>query len=59
MNGWWNPTFADNVPIEKGYWELPITEDIANSCAQGGDSKDLDLLMTRGKVKIKACYYEY
>ena len=59
MNGWWNPTFADNVPIEKGYWELPITEDMAKSCAQGGDSKDLDLLMTRGKVKIKACYYEY
>ena len=62
MNGWWNPTFADNVPIGKGYWELEITDDIAKSCAPsdaGGDGKDLDLLMTRGKVKIKACYYEY
>lgn len=59
MNGWWNPTFADNVPIGKGYWELPITDDIAKSCAAGGDGKDLDLLMTRGRVKIKACYYEY
>ena len=62
MNGWWNPTFADNVPIGKGYWELEITDDIAKSCAPsdaGGEGKDLDLLMTRGKVKIKACYYEY
>jgi len=62
MNGWWDPTFADNVPIGKGYWELPITEEIAKSCAPqaaGGDGKDLDLLMTRGRVKIKACYYEY
>ena len=62
MNGWWNPTFADDVPIGKGYWELPITEAIAKSCAKsedGGDGKDLDLLMTRGRVKIKSCYYEY
>ena len=62
MNGWWNPTFADNVPIGKGYWELEITDEIAKSCAPsdaGGEGKDLDLLMTRGKVKIKACYYEY
>lgn len=62
MNGWWNPTFADNVPIGKGYWELEITDAIAKSCAPssaGGEGKDLDLLMTRGKVKIKACYYEY
>ena len=62
MNGWWNPTFADNVPIGKGYWELELTDAIAKSCASkddGGEGKDLDLLMTRGKVKIKACYYEY
>ena len=59
MNGWWNPTFADNVVPTKGYWELPITEDMAKSCAAGGDGKDLDLLMTRGRIKIKACYYEY
>lgn len=62
MNGWWDPTFADNVPIGKGYWELEITDAIAKSCASkddGGDGKDLDLLMTRGRVKIKACYYEY
>lgn len=62
MNGWWNPTFADDVVPTVGYWELPITEEIANSCAaaaDGGEGKDLDLLMTRGRIKIKACYYEY
>ena len=59
MNGWWNPTFEDNVVPTAPYWELPITEDMAKSCAQGGDSKDLCLLMTRGRIKIKACYYEY
>ena len=62
MTGWWDPVFADNVPIDKGYWELDITDAISKSCRSqdsGGDGKDLDLLMTRGRVKIKACYYEY
>ena len=62
MNGWWNPTFADDVVPTKGYWELPITEEMAKSCAasdDGGEGKDLCLLMTRGRIKIKACYYEY
>ena len=62
MNGWWNPTFEDDVVPNVGYWEVPITEEMAKSCASqddGGDGKDLDLLMTRGKIKIRACYYEY
>lgn len=62
MNGWWNPTFADDVVPTTPYWEVEITDAIAKSCASqddGGDGKDLDLLMTRGKIKIKACYYEY
>jgi len=62
MNGWWSTTYADNVPLEEGYWELEITDQIANECAasaDGGEGRDLDLLMTRGRVKIKACYYEY
>ena len=62
MNGWWSSTYADNVPLSKGYWELEITDQIAKECASsndGGDGKDLSILMTRGKVKIKACYYEY
>ena len=62
MNGWWSSTYAEDVVPTVGYWELPITEKMAKECASqndGGDGKDLDLLMTRGKIKIKACYYEY
>lgn len=60
MNGWWSATYADNVPLANGLWELQITEDIAKDCARGngGDGKDLDLLMTRGSVTIKSVYYE-
>ena len=60
MNGWWSATYADNVPLAVGLWELPITEEIAKDCAKGkgGSGKDLDLLMTRGTVKIKSVYYE-
>ena len=62
MNGWWSSTYADNVVPTVGYWELDITEQMAKECAKtddGGEGRDLDLLMTRGKIKIKACYYEY
>ena len=58
MNGWWSATYADNVPLSVGLWELPLTSDIANDCAAGGSAKDLDLLMTRGSVTIKSVYYE-
>jgi hypothetical protein len=58
MNGWWSSTYADNYPLSVGLWELPITEAMANDCAKGGSSKDLDLLMTRGTVTIKSVYYE-
>ena len=62
MNGWWSSVYAEDVVPTKGYWELDITEDIAKECAStddGGAGKDLDLLMTRGRIRIKACYYEY
>ena len=62
MNGWWSSTYAEDVVPTKGYWELEITEQMAKECAStndGGEGRDLDLLMTRGKIKIKACYYEY
>jgi hypothetical protein len=62
MNGWWSSTYAEDVVPTVGYWELPITQKMADECAStndGGAGKDLDLLMTRGKIKIKACYYEY
>ena len=58
MNGWWSTAYADNVPLSVGLWELDITDQMAAECAQGGDSKDLDILMTRGSVTIKSVYYE-
>lgn len=60
MNGWWSATYADDVVPTVGLWELQLTEDIAKDCAKGngGSAKDLDLLMTRGRIKIKSVYYE-
>ena len=58
MNGWWSSTYADNVPLSVGLWEVPITDQIAAECAQGGDGKDLDILMTRGSITVKSVYYE-
>ncbi len=60
MTGWWDPVFADEVEIQDGaqLWELPLTDEIAASCAAGGDGKDLDLLFRRGKVTINSIYYE-
>ena len=58
MNGWWSSTYADDVPLSVGLWEIPITDQMANECAQGGDGKDLDILMTRGSITVKSVYYE-
>ncbi|MBO4811992.1 MAG: hypothetical protein J5552_10600 [Prevotella sp.] len=58
MSGWWDGPFADNVPLSVGLWELPITDDIANTCAKGATAHDLDIMMTRGSVTIKSVYYE-
>ena len=58
MSGWWDGPFADNVQMAVGLWELPITDEIANTCAKGKNAHDLDIMMTRGTVKIKSVYYE-
>ena len=58
MNGWWSAAYQDNVPLSVGLWELPITDDMAADCAKGGSGKDLDILMTRGSITVKAVYYE-
>ena len=58
MSGWWDGPFADNVPLSVGLWELPITEEMAKTCAQGATAHDLDIMMTRGTVTIKSVYYE-
>lgn len=61
MNGWWANTYADEVLIENaGPWELQLTEEIAKGCARGngGEGKDLTLLVRRGTLTVNSVYYE-
>jgi len=62
MNGWWSARYDDNkdVQFKNGLWELPLTEAIAKDCARGngGDGKDLDIMITSGSCQINAVYYE-
>lgn len=62
MNGWWSARYDDNKDVQftNGLWELPLTEAIAKDCARGngGDGKDLDLMITSGSCTINAVYYE-
>ena len=62
MNGWWSARYDDNkdVKFTNGLWELQLTEAIAKDCARGngGDGKDLDLMITSGSCQINAVYYE-
>jgi len=62
MNGWWSARYDDNkdVSFTNGLWELQLTEAIAKDCARGngGDGKDLDLMITSGSCQINAIYYE-
>lgn len=59
MTGWWDPVFADDVLVENsGLWELPLTDEIADACAQGAGKRDLTLLLRRGTMTIKSIYYE-
>lgn len=62
MNGWWSARYDGDkdVHFTNGLWELPLTEAIAKDCARGngGDGKDLDLMVTSGSCQINAIYYE-
>ena len=62
MNGWWSARYDDekDVQFTNGLWELQLTEKIAKDCARGngGDGKDLDLMITSGSCQINAIYYE-
>ena len=62
MNGWWSARYDDNknVQFTNGLWELQLTEAIAKDCARGngGDGKDLDLMITSGSCTINSVYYE-
>jgi len=61
MNGWWSSTYADNIPLTSGMkWEVQITEQIAKECAKGngGEGRDLNLLITNGSATFTSVYYE-
>ena len=60
MNGWWANTYIEATPITNGLWELQLTEEIAMTCARGngGEGKDLDLMLTSGSCQINGIYYE-
>lgn len=67
MTGWWSPTFVEDYNLSaalggatSGLWELQLTEEIAKACARGngGDGRDLDLMLKSGSCTINAIYYE-
>lgn len=62
MNGWWSARYDDDKDVQftNGLWELQLTEAIAKDCARGngGDGKDLDLMITSGSCQINSIYYE-
>ena len=58
MNGWWSATYYDHVKWVNGLNELQITDDMAKQCAEGGEGKDLDLMLYNGSCTINAVYYE-
>lgn len=62
MNGWWSARYDGDTDVKftNGLWELPLTEAIAKDCARGngGDGKDLDLMVTSGSCQINGIYYE-
>lgn len=62
MNGWWSARYDDDqdVEVKSGLWEIQITEKMAKDCAKGngGEGKDLDLMLTSGSCTINSVYYE-
>ena len=58
MNGWWSNTYYDHVKIVSGLNEIKITETMAKECAQGGEGRDLDLMLYSGTMTLNSVYYE-
>lgn len=62
MNGWWSARYDGDKDVQftNGQWELQLTEAIAKDCARGngGDGKDLDIMVTSGSCTINSIYYE-
>ena len=60
MNGWWSNTYYDHVKWTDGLNELQITETMAKECAKGngGEGRDLDLMLYSGTMTLNSVYYE-
>ena len=60
MNGWWSATYYDHVKWQSGLNELQITEEMAKHCAKGngGEGRDLDLMLYSGSMTLNSVYYE-
>ncbi|UKK54442.1 hypothetical protein [Prevotella sp. E2-28] len=60
MNGWWSNTYYDHVKLVSGLNEIQITETMAKECAKGngGEGRDLDLMLYSGTMTLNAVYYE-
>lgn len=60
MNGWWSATYYDHVKWVTGLNELQLTEQIAKDCAKGngGEGRDLDLMLYSGSMTLNSVYYE-
>ena len=60
MNGWWSNTYYDHVKWVNGLNELQITEEMAKHCAKGngGEGRDLDLMLYSGSMTLNSVYYE-
>ena len=58
-NGWWSTTYYDDITIVSGANEIPITQEIADQCAKGGEGKDLQFIFkSGGECTINSVYYE-
>lgn len=60
MNAWWSTVYYDHVQFVSGLNEIKITPTMAKECAKGngGEGKDLDLMLYSGTCTINAVYYE-
>jgi hypothetical protein len=57
-NGWWSNTYYDNIVINDGANEIPITQQIADECAKGGEGRDLQFIFKSGNATVNSVYYE-
>lgn len=58
-NGWWSSTYYEGFTLHNGANELPITQQMANECAKGGEGRDLLLIYTGGPAAtFNSVYYE-